>query len=56
MKVAKPFKNKIEKTKLCPAVLLSREPQECIKESCYFWIDEKCQLKVIKQDFKYKKA
>ena len=27
---------------ICPMVLRTREPQECIEDKCYFWKDGKC--------------
>jgi len=29
----------------CPMVLITREPQECIEDKCYFWNDEEKKCK-----------
>jgi hypothetical protein len=30
-------------------VAMHREPQDCIKEKCYFWVDGKCNPEVKKR-------
>lgn len=43
----------MKRTHGCPMVAMHREPQDCIKEKCYFWVDGKCNPEVKKRDFEF---